>query len=354
MTGEGVDPHLADSSVLLIVGPGGVGKTTLAAALACRAAERHGRRVLLVTVDPARRLADALGVAELPSEPVLVPINHEQGRLWALMVDMSASWDGLVSRFSADPAERDALLANPLYRTLTTRFVQSHDYIALDHLCDLADNDRYDLVIVDTPPSNHAIDILDAPGKMIEFFDSRLLRWLTAPYRSRLAYAGAKPFLMVAERLLGRLFLSRIAEFFWLFSRLRPGFVSRAKEISARLDDDDTHYVLATTSDPLALAQAESMLAALDSRGRRPRLVIHNRAAPMMLAAGDDLSSVLDPSLRAGMAALIRNGGRLEDWWATVGDHRADLVTVRWQAEPLGAVKELARLFDQDDSAAQR
>lgn len=355
MSSADVDRELKESSVLLVVGPGGVGKTTLAAALACRGAQRHGRRVLLVTVDPARRLADALGVAELPSEAVLVPVGNDEGRLWALMVDMSASWDRLVDRFSTSNEDRDTLLANPLYQTLTTRFIQSHDYIALDHLCDLADDDRYDLVVVDTPPSTHAIDILDAPDRMIDFFGSRFLRWLTAPYRSRLAQVGAKPFLLLAERLLGRMFLGRLAEFFWLFSRLQPGFVSRAREVSARLADPDTHYVLATTSDPLALAQAETLLVALADRGRRPNLVIHNRVAPVEPGADEEeLLAVSDQSLRAGMAALLRNGRRLDDWLATTGHDDVEIAAVPWEAAPLTTIGQLAALFDQEKPTPQR
>jgi anion-transporting ArsA/GET3 family ATPase len=124
-------------------------------------------------------LAEALGVSRLTEEPVLVPVGDGAGRLWVLMVDMAKSWDELVVGHAPDPDVSSRLLENALYRTLTRRFVQSHDYIALDHLVTLADQDRYDLVIVDTPPSGHALDLLDAPGRMIEFFESRLLRWLT-------------------------------------------------------------------------------------------------------------------------------------------------------------------------------
>ena len=233
-----------------------MGKTTLGAALAARAVETHHRRVLVVTVDPARRLAQALGVDDVPSEPVLVPTGPGPGRLWALMVDMSRSWDELVRRHGPGGADTEALLANPLYRSLTTRFIQSHDYIALDLMCDLADDDRYDLVVIDTPPSSHAIDVLDAPGRMVEFFDSRLLRWLIAPYRSKVAQVTARPFLAVAERVLGQRFLASIAEFFWLFAQLRPSLVRRAQEVRRRLDDAGTAYVVVATSDPAALASA--------------------------------------------------------------------------------------------------
>ncbi|MEL7157787.1 MAG: ArsA-related P-loop ATPase [Actinomycetota bacterium] len=342
------------ASVLLVVGPGGVGKTTLAASLATVAARHHDRRVLLVTVDPARRLAGALGVSHLPAEPVLVPVGDGPGRLFALMVDMSAGWDDLVTRFSVDADEGDALLANPLYRSLTTRFVQSHDYIALDHLCTLSDEDRYDLVVVDTPPSNHAIDILDAPDRLVDFFDSRLLRWLTAPYRSRLAATGAKPFLAVAERLLGGQFLARIGEFFRLFSRLRPGIVARAAEVQQRLDDPGTRYVLVTTAEAGPRRQTAELRRALVERGRTPSLLVHNRAAPVApgVEVAPAIAAVDDPDLRSAMAALVGGGDELRRWWRQEGPNDARLLTVPWRADAINSVDELASLLDDPVVAA--
>ncbi|NNE97082.1 MAG: AAA family ATPase, partial [Acidimicrobiales bacterium] len=240
-----VDDLLATSEVLLIVGPGGVGKTTSAAALGARAAIHHDRRVQVITIDPARRLAEALGIDELMEEEILVPTSS--GRFWASMVNMSRSWDRLVERHAPTAEVRDELLANPLYRSLTTRFVQSHDYIALDHLVDQADDDRFDLVIIDTPPSVHALDVIDAPDKMLDFFGSRLLTWLTATYRTRISQIAAAPFLSVAERLLGGPFLSDIAEFFWLFSSLQPSFVERTRVVKERLAAPTTKYVIVQT-----------------------------------------------------------------------------------------------------------
>lgn len=347
-----LDELLASASVLLVIGAGGVGKTTISAALGCRAAAVHGRRVLVVTIDPARRLADALGIGGVPTEPVLVPVGEGDGRLWASMVDMAQSWDELVERL-ASPDDAEALLANPLYRTLTTRFIQSHDYIALDHLSDLSDGGAYDLVLIDTPPSTHAIDILDAPDRMIEFFGSRLLRWLTAPYRSRLVQTTSRPFLAVAERLLGGPFLARIAEFFWLFSRLQPGFVVRADEVKRRLDDSSTGYVVVTSSDPSAVAQTRSLLDALSNRDHQASLLIHNRAVPELGAdlgntgetsdAGD-LDAIDDASLRHAMASLLDRDRRLVESLA-VGSRSCPLVTVPWTSGELTSVSELGSLF---------
>ncbi|MEM7341671.1 MAG: ArsA family ATPase [Actinomycetota bacterium] len=350
-----LDALLANGEAILVAGPGGVGKTTVSAALAVRAAQHHGRRVLLVTVDPARRLADALGVEEVSQlttpEPVLVPVGPGDGRLWAVMVDMASSWDALVTRFAEDPADRDALFDNSLYRTLTTRFVQSHDYIALDHLCELTDDERYDLVIVDTPPSGHALDILDAPGRMLEFFDSRLLRWLTASYRTRLAAVTARPFLAVAERLLGGQFLSDVAEFFWLLSRLQPGLVARSQQVQATLDDPATHVALVTSAETPALAQTDALRAALVDRGRAPALLVHNRASSARADVAID--DVVDPSLRAAVEAVVGSARSLTGWWADRDGQPDTLITVPRRWDSVHSVSALGTLFDDGSQVSQ-
>lgn len=353
-----LDQVVADAEIVVVIGPGGVGKTTITAALGCRAAIDHGRRVLVVTVDPARRLADALGLGRLPGSPARVPTGEGAGQLWALAVDMSRSWDTLVEAI-AKPADAKALLANSLYRALTTQFVQSHDYIALDHLCELSDDDRFDLVVIDTPPAGHAIDVLDAPDRMTAFFDSRLLRWLTAPYRSRLAQATARPFLAVAERLLGGQFLARIAELFWLFSQLQPGFVRRARKVKRKLDDPRTEYLVVTTSDPASVAKTEELLDELEARRRSPSVAVHNRAVPALANAetepGGLLDRLEDPSLRAAVDSLIGRDAHLVEALAARTSsgrpgQRAELAvaTVPWHDGDLASVTALGALLDDD------
>lgn len=231
---EAIDTLLAERSVIVVVGRGGVGKTTVAAALGVRAAEQHNRRVLVVTVDPARRLADALGVNGLDGEAVLVPVGGVDGRLWVLMVEMSTAWDQLVRHCTPDVGTADDLLGNGLYRSLTTQFVASHDYVALDHLLLLEDG-RFDLIVVDTPPGNHAKDLFAAPGRLRQFFDSRLLRWLTTGVGGGVTRLASRPFQVVARRLLGSDFLDRIGEFFMLFGRLRPRLVERIDAVEKLL-----------------------------------------------------------------------------------------------------------------------
>ena len=224
---------LAAKEMVVVCGSGGTGKTTIAAALGAQAAATVGGRVLVLTVDPARRLATALGVGQLGNSEVRVPDDafsaagvKPRGEMWVAMLDTKAGWDELVRRHAPDAKLREQVLANPLYRNITSRFVHSHDYIAMERLQELHASGRYDLVIIDTPPSRNALDLLDAPGRMRDFFGSRLLRWLTVPYRSRLFTMASKPFYQVADRVLGSRFLQDIAEFFILFQAMEPGFVA--------------------------------------------------------------------------------------------------------------------------------
>ena len=184
---------LATKEMIIVCGSGGVGKTTMAAALGAQAAINIGGRVLVLTVDPAKRLANALGLkafgnteTQIAPEAFAAAGVKPRGELWAAMLDTKAGWDELIRRHAPDEQLRDKVLANPLYQNITGRFVQSHDYIAMERLHELHASGAYDLVIIDTPPSRNALDIIDSPGRMMEFFGSRLLRWLTVPYRSRL------------------------------------------------------------------------------------------------------------------------------------------------------------------------
>ena len=201
------------------------------------------------------------------------------------MLDTKASWDDLVVRHAPDAATRDAILGNPLYRNITSRFVHSHEYIVMERLHDLHASGRYDLVIVDTPPSRHALDILDAPSRMKEFFGSRLLRWLTVPARSRLFNAASKPFYQVADRILGSNFLKDVAEFFVLLQKMEAGFVRRAGETEAMLADARTTFVVVTTLEAAPATEARFLLGELTERRLPLGAVIVNRVLPESLGA---------------------------------------------------------------------
>jgi anion-transporting ArsA/GET3 family ATPase len=285
-----LDALLASKEMVLVLGSGGVGKTTMAAALALSAAVEQGGRVLVLTVDPARRLADALGVGALGNVATRVPPAAfadagvtPRGELWAAMLDTKAGWDDLIRRHAPDAGVRAAVLGNPLYQNITSRFVHSHDYLAMEQLHDLHASGEYDLVVVDTPPSRNALSVLDAPARMREFFGSRLLRWLTVPYRSRLFTVASKPFYQVADRILGSGFLRDIADFFVLFQAMEKGFVARAKEVEALLGDDRTTFLVVSTLETAPAHEAAYLARELLARDYDLGAVIANRVLPTAL-----------------------------------------------------------------------
>jgi anion-transporting ArsA/GET3 family ATPase len=285
-----LDALLASKEMVLVLGSGGVGKTTMAAAIGLAAAVEQGGRVLVLTVDPARRLADALGVGALGNVATRVPDAafeeagvRPRGELWAAMLDTKAGWDDLIRRHAPDAKVRDAVLDNPLYQNITSRFVHSHDYLAMEQLHDLHASGQYDLVVVDTPPSRNALSVLDAPARMREFFGSRLLRWLTVPYRSRLFTVASKPFYQIADRVLGSGFLRDIADFFVLFQAMEKGFVARAREVEALLGDDRTTFLVVSTLETAPAHEAAYLARELLRRDYDLGAVIVNRVLPTAL-----------------------------------------------------------------------
>ncbi len=307
-----LDNLLASREMILVAGSGGVGKTTIAAALGIAAAQRQKSRVLVMTVDPARRLATALGLDEFGNTPVridpkafLAAGTKVRGEVWVAMLDTKAGWDELITRHAPDEATREAVLANPLYENITSRFVHSHEYLAMEQLHDLHARGEFDLVIVDTPPSRNALSILDAPNRMIEFFGSRLLRWLTVPYRSRLFTVASKPFYQVADRVLGSRFLQDIADFFVLFQAMESGFVRRAKEVESLLRDPRTAFVVVTTLETAPSYEARFLARSLVERGMSLGAIVANRVLPPALASA--------AAAESAAALLERADGELAD-----------------------------------------
>ncbi len=322
-----VEQLLAAKEIVIHCGSGGVGKTTTAAAVAAMAAVHHGGKVLVLTVDPAKRLANALGLEAFGNVETRVP--HEaftdagvqpRGELWAAMLDTKQSWDDLVRRHAPDPATRDAILANPLYKNITGRFVQSHDYIAMERLYEIHASGRFDLIVVDTPPTRSAIDFLEAPERMADFFSSRLLRWLTIPARSRVLTMASKPFYNVADRILGSKFLEDIAEFFLLFQTMYKGFVARAEAVTRTLADKRTTFVVVSTLESAPVREAEFFVDALEERKLHLGAVVLNKVLPGWF---------LDAGATEAAKALCKDGEKL-----------AEVVPV-----PAGSSEQVARVL---------
>lgn len=245
-----------DLRVLVTVGTGGVGKTTVSAALGLEAA-RRGKRVLVLTIDPAKRLADALGISELSHEPreLELPVAGG-GSLAAMVLDTKRTFDELVMRFSPDLESRERILANPIYRNLTDALAGSREYSAMAKLYQLYSDGDYDLIVLDTPPAKHALDFLETPRRLQGFLDSGFLKVLLHPAAAigrtgfRLFRFGSELVLKAMERITGIEFLTAISEFLLAFEAMLGDFTRQGREVERLLRDLSCGFVLVAGPDP--------------------------------------------------------------------------------------------------------
>ena len=254
------------SHLLLTCGPGGVGKTTTAAALGVAAA-RAGRRTVVVTVDPARRLADALGLDEgaASDEPHRVKgitKRATDGELWALMLDAEQTFDRLVRDQSASKKQADAVLNNPVYQAISGSLSGAQEYMAIERLHQLHVSGEWDLIIVDTPPSRHAIDLLEAPDRLVGFLSHPVYRTLTVGQRAfaRITDAASSMFLWAVKRLAGPQIVEDTIQFFRSLANIEGGLRTRAKDVSALLRADGTTFVVVSSPRAEAVGEAEHLL----------------------------------------------------------------------------------------------
>jgi len=313
---------LQRSQIAVCVGCGGVGKTTVAAALALEAA-RRGRRALVLTIDPARRLADALGVAALGNEPQDMPRATltslgvpEEGSLAALMLDMKRTFDDLVTRFAESPEARERILENPLYQNVSNTLAGSVEYSAMEKVYEMWESGRYDLIVVDTPPAQHALDFLEAPQRLIEFLESRLVQMLIHPafaagrFGFRIFQQGARRVLQVLERISGLSFLEDVSEFLLAFEGMSAGFRERAGKVRSLMLGPEASFVLVTGAAGESVRQAVDFRARLESTGVGLEGVLVNRMRRWQGDApdADALEAPDDQDLAALAQALAAAG----------------------------------------------
>jgi len=266
------DP-IGTAQLLVTCGPGGVGKTTTAAALGVAAA-RAGRKVVVVTVDPARRLADALGLeqgaaADAPHRVENLPgLDGKQGsggELWALMLDAASTFDRLVREQTTGAKQAEAILGNPVYRAISGSLAGAQEYMAIERLHQLHTSGEWDLVIVDTPPSRHAIDLLEAPDRLIGFLSHPVYRTLTAGQRAfaKVTNAAASMFLWAVRRLAGPQIVEDTVEFFRSLANIEPGLRARAEEVSVLLRSEGAAFIVVSSPRAEAIGEAEHLIGAL-------------------------------------------------------------------------------------------
>jgi len=261
--------------IIVCCGSGGVGKTTTAAALGLRAAER-GRHVVVLTVDPARRLAQSMGLSSLDNTPRPVPLPDAvgDGTLDAMMLDMKRTFDEIVEGH-ADPDRAGQILANPFYQSLSSSFAGTQEYMAMEKLGQLRRTDQWDLIVVDTPPSRSALDFLDAPQRLSRFLDGRLIKLLTAPTRAsgraylKVVNAGFGVFTGIVTKIIGAQVLRDVQTFVAAFDTMFGGFRERAEDTYRLLQTPGTAFLVVATPEPDALREASYFVERL-SEDRMP------------------------------------------------------------------------------------
>src|ERR1700752_2832714 len=278
---------LADTSnrVVVCCGAGGVGKTTAAAAMALRAGE-YGRTVVVLTIDPARRLAQALGIDDLGNTPQRIPLRPEaKGELHAMMLDMRRTFDEMVVEYSG-PERAQAILENQFYQTVATSLAGTQEYMAMEKLGQLASQDKWDLVVVDTPPSRNALDFLDAPKRLGSFMDGRLWRLLLAPGRGigRLVTGAVGLAMRALSTVLGSQMLSDASAFVQSLDATFGGFREKADRTYELLKRRGTQFVVVSAAEPDALREASFFVDRLSEEGMPLAGLVLNRTHPTLCA----------------------------------------------------------------------
>ncbi|NUT94613.1 MAG: ArsA family ATPase [Saccharothrix sp.] len=304
-----VDALLDDPAtrVLVCCGSGGVGKTTTAAALAVRAAER-GRRTVVLTIDPARRLAQSLGLRELDNHPREVKVDGfaPKGELHAMMLDMRRTFDDMVWQH-AGRERAEQILANPFYQTISTSFSGTQEYMAMEKLGQLVARDEWDLIVVDTPPSRSALDFLDAPQRLSTVLDGKLIRLLSAPARAgglglrKIVGAGFGLFTKAVSTIVGGQLLQDASTFVQAFDSMFGGFRQRAQATYDLLRSPGTGFLVVAAAEPDALREAGYFVDRLSAEDMPVTGLVANRTHPV-------LASLPAPGALAAAEKLERSG----------------------------------------------
>ncbi|GIF25233.1 hypothetical protein Ate02nite_79630 [Paractinoplanes tereljensis] len=350
-----VDGLLADPSTRIIVccGAGGVGKTTTAAALGVRAAEVHGRRTVVLTIDPARRLAQSMGLSELDNTPRQVKgIDAENGgELHAMMLDMKRTFDEVVQQHTT-PQRAAEIFANPFYQAMSSTFAGTQEYMAMEKLGQLRATDEWDLIVVDTPPSRSALDFLDAPARLSRFLDGRMLRLLLAPARSgksmfSLVTASFGLFSRAVQKVLGAQLLTDLSGFVAALDSMFGGFRHRADETYRILQDPQTSFLLVAAPERDAVREvayfAERLVAEKMPLGGLVLNRMHDSAASSLSVqrseeAADVLAAIGDQQMTSDAlrvhAALMRQTEREVRVAANFTDEFPSVPSVAVTAQP--------------------
>lgn len=297
-----------NTQIYLICGSGGVGKTTVSAALGLKFAE-EGLKAIVLTIDPAKRLASSLGLKELTDTPKKIKTGSHGGEMWAMMLDTKRTFDRIVERYAPDPATRERIYNNKIYKHLSQMLAGSQEYMAMERLYEIWQQDAYDVIVVDTPPMQNAVDFLEAPDKLSNMISNSMLHLLLKPSIT-LGKAGFKFFekgsqqiLKIFDRVVGFAFLQDISEMLIAFQELLGGFNSRAVEVKALLQNPATHFMAVCTTNANSVNETEGFSKKLNELGYHLKKIIVNRVYPGKALSKDKL--VHDHKM---LAKIFENG----------------------------------------------
>ncbi|HVL89175.1 MAG TPA: ArsA family ATPase, partial [Actinomycetota bacterium] len=320
-----------EQHVIVCTGPGGVGKTTTAASLALRAAD-EGRTVIVCTIDPAKRLAQSLGLEELDNEPKPVPAKAFKGRkpkgeLWAMMLDTKRTFDEMVLDMTT-PDRAEKIFENSFYQHISSSLSGTQEYMAMEKLFELHEEGRWSLIVIDTPPTRNALDFLDAPRKLTDFLDSRFLRALLWPTIQagkstfRAFNMGAKVVLRAATRITGSELLSDVASFFAAFDGMYGSFKHRAERVREMLSAKRTSFVVVAAPQVASLREARFFVDRLRAEQIPLGGVVINRThlAPPVL---DDPRELAERATKSGEAPLLAAALEVYASWQEIAEREA-------------------------------
>ncbi|MDQ6909717.1 MAG: AAA family ATPase [Actinomycetota bacterium] len=333
-----VEELVAARSVVVCCGPGGVGKTTTAAVVALQGA-MQGRRSVVVTIDPARRLADALGLDSLSDEPRLIDsLGRWEGELWALMLDTKSTFDTLVAKYAARPEQAQSILQNRFYRNISGALSGTQEYMAMEKLFELHDENRFDLIVVDTPPTRNALDFIDAPRRLTRFLDNRVFRLLMLPARAslKIVNAAAQPLLRTLSRVVGLQVVQDAVAFFRAFEGMEDGFRDRAQRVLELLSEPGTAFVLVSSPRRDAVEEADFFARKLSEAGIAVQALVVNRMHPRF---GDGTAVQAREQAASAGAPLAPFYENLADLYEVSDGEEAHLRTLVDRVAPAPAVR---------------
>ncbi|HEX2575947.1 MAG TPA: ArsA-related P-loop ATPase [Aquihabitans sp.] len=336
-TSPGLSQLVAERSIVICSGSGGVGKTTTAAVLAMEAAAA-GRRAVVVTIDPAKRLADALGLDGIGNQPKRIE-GPWPGELWAVMLDTKSTFDDLVTRYSADPAQAERILANRFYKNISGALSGTQEYMAMEKLYDLHADDGFDLVVVDTPPSRNALDFLDAPRRLTRFLDHRIYRVLMAPTRGMMkaVNVAAQAFVRSVSKVVGSEVFDDAIAFFQAFDGMEQGFKERAELVLRLISSPSTAFVLVASPNRDTVAEARFFADKLGEADLPVAALVVNRMHPTFTdALPEALRERANTLESTDLGGLYRN---LADFALVASREEQHLAGLAEQVAPAPVVK---------------